>query len=189
VAVEIEIKLKVDHLAPIRDRLREVSARRVGEALETNVFFDTPDRSLLASDCGLRLRRSHELAGGGTDKLVLTYKGPRGEGDVKRREEIEVGVENMEATIKLMEQLGYSPMLTFEKRRESWVIDRCKIDLDQMPHLGSFVEIECPSEADVQRVRRQLGLEKVKAIVSTYADLVAHHLSDRGKDEDSLRFS
>src|SRR5439155_24758133 len=134
-AVEIEIKIKFDRLSPIRDRLREIGAKRVGEAMETNIFFDTPDRALLASDCGLRLRRAHDLEHH-EDHLVLTYKGPRGEGEVKRREEIEVGVDPMEAAVKLLEQLGYSPMLTFEKRRESWTIDRCKIELDQLPHLG-----------------------------------------------------
>src|SRR5438105_877599 len=187
--VEIEIKLKVDHLAPIRDRLRQLGAKRVGEVMETNIFFDTPDRALLASDCGLRLRRARDLERGGDDRLVLTYKGPRGEGEVKRREEIEVAVDRMEPTVKLLEHLGYAPMLTFEKRRESWMIDRCKVELDLLPHLGSFVEIECPTEADVLRIRSKLGLAGVPPITSTYADLVAHFLSDRGKDEDSLPFS
>src|SRR2546430_15551428 len=83
--VEIEIKLKIDHLAPIRDRLHKLGAKRVGEVMETNVFFDTADRSLLASDCGLRLRRSRDFTGGGHEKLVLTYKGPRGERSEERR--------------------------------------------------------------------------------------------------------
>src|SRR5205823_629760 len=130
----IEIKLKVDHLAPIRDRLRQVGAMRLGEVLETNVFFDTPDRALLASDCGLRLRRARHLSGDGNEELVLTYKGPRGEGDVKRREEIEVGVDRLDATVQILEHLGYLPMLTFEKRRERWTIDGCKIELDLLPH-------------------------------------------------------
>ena len=188
-SVEIEVKLKVNHLAPVRDRLRQIGAKRVGEVLETNIFFDTADRALLASDCGLRLRRARDLTGrGGQEELVLTYKGPRGEGDVKRREEIEVGVDRMDAIVQLLEHLGYNPMLTFEKRRERWIIDRCKVELDLLPHLGSFVEIECETEADVQRIREKLGLSKVAAVVQTYADLVAHHLSDRAHDEDLLKF-
>ena len=53
---------------------------------------------------------------------------------------------------------------------------------------GSYLEIECPNEDDVQRIRGKLGLADVPALTQTYADLVAHHLSDRGKDEDSLTF-
>jgi adenylate cyclase class 2 len=186
--VETEIKLKVDHLSPVRDRLHQIGAKRVGEVMETNIFIDTSDRALLASDCGLRLRRSRDLTAGGVEKLVVTYKGPRGEGDVKSREEVEVGVDSADAIVDILGRLGYSPVLTFEKRRESWSLGRCKVELDQLPYLGSFVEIECPDEADIQRIREKLGLANVKAIVQTYADLVSHHLSDRGHDEDSLTF-
>ena len=189
--VETEIKLKVDHLAPVRDRLVQIGAKRVGEAMETNIFFDTFDRSLLASDCGLRVRCSRDLAAhgaAGCEKLVMTYKGPRGEGDIKRREEIEVGVDSIEATAAVLERLGYVRMLTFEKRRESWALGDCKVELDQLPHLGSYVEIECPDSSDIPAIRGKLGLSQVKAIEQTYADLVAHHLSDRANDEDSLTF-
>ena len=189
--VETEIKLKVDHLAPVRDRLKQIGAKRVGEVMEINIFFDTPDRSLLASDCGLRIRCSRDITAHGAkgcEKLVLTYKGPRGEGDVKRREEIEVGVDSIEGATAVLDRLGYVPMLTFEKRRESWALGDCKVELDQLPHLGSYVEIECPDADDIPPIRGKLGLSHVKAIEQTYADLVAHHLSDRASDEDSLTF-
>jgi adenylate cyclase class 2 len=187
--VEIEIKLKVDHLAPVRDRLKQIGARRVGEAMETNIFFDTPDRALLSSDCGLRIRCSRDLTAHGCEKLVLTYKGPRGEGDVKRREEIEVNVDSIDAAAAVLERLGYQRMLSFEKRRESWSLEECKVELDQLPHLGSFVEIECTDAEDIQRIRGKLGLFQVKPIEQTYADLVAHHLSDRAHAENSLTFA
>jgi len=185
--VEIEMKLKVEHLAPVRDRLRALGARHVGEVMETNTFFDTPDRALLASDCGLRLRHSRD---GATkqEKLVVTYKGPRGEGQVKKREEIEVGVDRADAAEEMMERLGYVRQLSFEKRRETWRLDKCTVELDTLPELGSFVEIECPSEADVMRIREKLGLADVPAVTPTYADIVSHHLSDRGHRETTLKF-
>ena len=185
--VEIEMKLKVEHLAPVRDRLRALGARHVGEVMETNTFFDTPDRALLASDCGLRLRHSRDGATK-SEKLVVTYKGPRGEGQVKKREEIEVGVDRADAAEEMMERLGYVRQLSFEKRRETWRLDKCTVELDTLPELGSFVEIECPSEADVMRIREKLGLADVPAVTPTYADIVSHHLSDRGHRETTLKF-
>jgi adenylate cyclase class 2 len=186
-ALEIEIKLKVDHLSAVRDRLKQLSAKRVREVMETNIFFDTPDHSLLGSDCGLRLRHIRDLADH-QEKLVITYKGPRGEGQVKSREEIEVGVDSADNAVALLEKLGYVKMLTFEKRRESWKIEKCMIELDQLPHLGSFVEIECPTEAEVLKLRQKLGLAEVSPIAPTYADLVSHHLSDLGAREHVLKF-
>jgi adenylate cyclase class 2 len=186
-AVEIEIKMKVDHLAPVRDRLRQIGAKLAGEVMETNTFFDTPDRALLASDCGLRLRRSRDCATK-AEKLVATYKGPRGEGPVKKREEIEVAVDKQQPAEELFERLGYVRQLSFEKRRETWKLEKCTVELDSLPELGSFVEIECPTEAEVMRLREKLDLANVPAVMPTYADLVSHHLSDRGHRETSLAF-
>ena len=185
--VEIEIKMKVDHLAPVRDRLKAIGAKPAGEVMETNVFFDTSDRALLASDCGLRIRRSRDRATK-QEKLVCTYKGPRSEGQVKKREEIEVVVDRAPALEELLERLGYVRQLSFEKRRETWKLDKCTIELDSLPELGSFVEIECPTEAEVMKIREKLGLANVAPVTPTYADLVAHHLSDRGNRETFLRF-
>jgi predicted adenylyl cyclase CyaB len=186
-ALEIEIKLKIDHLAPVRDRLRHLGATRLSEVLETNIFFDTADRVLLGSDCGLRLRCSRDVHSH-SDRLAISFKGPRGEGPVKTREEIEMIVDTQEAAIDLLARLGYDVVLTFEKHRESWLLDRCKIELDSLPELGSFVEIECPTQADVLRVQEKLGLSNVEGILQTYPDLVAHHLSDRGARETKLTF-
>ena len=48
--VEIEAKMKVDDLSVVRERLKQAGAEHDGAVLETNVFFDTDDRSLLAAD-------------------------------------------------------------------------------------------------------------------------------------------
>src|SRR5256885_1658081 len=99
--LEIEMKMKVEDLAAVRERLKRLRASRVREVLETNIFFDTPDRALLATDCGLRLRISRDLASG-KERIGITYKGPRDDGDVKTREEIEVAVDSMESAVQLL---------------------------------------------------------------------------------------
>ena len=187
-AIEIEIKLQVSDLNAVRQRLEQLGAIRAREVLETNIFFDTPDRALLGSDCGMRLRRNADRAAN-HEKLVLTYKGPRSEGEVvKSREEIEVGVDTLEPTCQLLEKLGYVKMLTFEKRRETWKLDKGLVELDELPHLGSFVEIEGATQAEVLKIREKLGLSAIAPITQTYADLVSHYLSDRGTREHVLTF-
>ena len=184
--VEIEIKLKVDDLSAVRERLKSLGAERVGEVVETNVFFDTSDRALMASDCGLRLRRNRRA--GKTEKLVLTYKGPRAEGPVKRREEIEILVDSFDATVELLSRLGYTQNLSFEKRRETWKLEKATIELDTLPQLGHFVEIEARSEAQVLKLRDKLGLNDLESILTSYPDLVSHHLSERKPRQATLNF-
>ena len=185
--VEIEIKLKVEEPALVREKLRALGAQPAGRAMETNSFFDTADRALLAADCGLRIRRSRPLEGG-DEILIITYKGPRADGPVKQREEIEIIVDALEPARLLLERLGYQEQLCFEKRRESWKLGNCEIELDELPRLGSFVEIEGPSEAEVTELQQRLSLSSLTPIMPTYADLVARHLNDTKEPLKRLTF-
>ena len=184
---EIEAKMKVDEFDSVRKRLSEMGARRVKAVLETNTFFDTPDRSLLSEDKGLRLRRARDLADG-TQTFVLTVKGPQQNGELKNREESEVGVQDGDDAIRLLAALGFNSTLSFEKRRESWTLGDCKIELDELPLLGRFVEIEGPDEPTIMRVRQQLGLSDRPLIQTGYISMLSRLLHDRGDARQSITF-
>ena len=186
--VEIEAKMAVPDLDVIRARLRELGGRPAGRTLETNTFFDTEDRSLLASDQGLRLRRNLDRDTA-AEEHVITYKGPRQHGQLKSREEVEVTVADSDAAVLLLERLGFARMLSFEKRRESWVLGGCKVELDEVPHLGSFVEVEGPAEQPVLAVREQLRLSDRPVIKSSYVALLMGHLQERGRATKVVTFA
>jgi|SRR5215218_1520219 len=186
-AVEIEAKMRVDSFEPVRLRLRDGGAAGPNEHFEVNTFFDTEDRSLLAADEGLRLRRDREVASG-AEKHVITYKGPRQPGPLKNREEVEVDVSEAAPAVQLLERLGYLRTLSFEKRRESWKLDNCKVELDEVPHLGRFVEVEGPDEASVMKVREKLGLASRPIVKSSYIALLMSHLQERGQATKTVTF-
>ena len=187
-AVEIEAKMAVPDLAPVRAKLQELGAEPAGQNLETNTFFDTEDRSLLAADEGLRLR--HNLnTGSGVGEHIITYKGPRQHGKLKSREEVEVSVANSQDASELLERLGFVRMLSFEKRRESWKLGGCKVELDELPYLGSFVEVEGPSEEPVLAVREQLGLADRPIVKSSYIALLMGYLQERGNKKRVVTFA
>ncbi len=177
-AVEIEAKMRCDDPEALRRRLVEAGAARVGEVMETNIFFDTEDRSLLAADQGLRLRINRDPAGG--ELIILTFKGPRQHGVLKSREEIELRVDSEENAALMLERLGYRRVLTFAKRRESWTLENCQVELDKLPRLGSYVEIEGPSEADVLRIRQRLALSDAAPIRASYIALLMTWLQEHG---------
>lgn len=176
-ADEIEAKMKVSDLAQVRARLKSAGAKPAGEHFETNVFFDREDAGLVRADKGLRLRTDHHVETGITD-FILTFKGPRQSGTVKRRQEIEFSVNDAAAATAVFEALGFKVALSFQKRRESWKLADCKIELDQVPHLGTYVEIEGPSEEIVLKTRQTLGLEQEPLISTSYASLLAKYLEE-----------
>ena len=186
--VEIEAKMKVPDFAAVRSQLEKLSASKVGQFLETNTFFDTEDRSLLAADRGLRVRQNRNLAAG-TEQFILTLKGPRLQGQLKSREETEVVVADGRTMASVLEQLGYRVVLSFEKRRESWTLNGCHVELDHVPHLGTYVEIEGPGEEKVMKVREQLGLSDRPLEKASYIALLMTYLQEHGQAMREVKFS
>jgi adenylate cyclase class 2 len=185
--VEIEAKMKVESLDAVRARLEELNAEKLGESMETNVFFDTEDRSLLAADEGLRLRTNTPLPSG-TVKHIITFKGPRQHGPLKSREETELGVTDAKEAVALMEVLGFHRVISFEKKRQSWKVGGCSVELDELPHLGVYVEIEGPKDEAVMAVRETLQLSHRPLIKASYVALLMTYLQEHGEAKRIVKF-
>src|SRR5688572_17491329 len=137
---EIEVKFMIDDVTAIRQRLIGLEASlQHPRTYEDNWCFDTPDQRLQRADRLLRLRRDH--------RILLTYKEPPLTADTafKVRQEYEVEVNDFEQARALVEKLGFSPSLRYEKYRETFRYGEAEILLDETP-LGAFVEIEGPRE-------------------------------------------
>ncbi len=186
-AVEIEAKMKIDDAESVAARLRERGATALGNYAETNTFYDTEDRTLLAGDQGLRVRASTNVETGQT-QCVLTHKGPCKHGPLKAREETEVMVGNADDAGRLLEQIGFKRYMRFQKRRQSWKLEDCSIELDEVPYLGHFVEIEGPNDAAVMRVRELLGLADRPLIKAGYIALLSGHMQERGQATRDISF-
>jgi adenylate cyclase class 2 len=170
-SLEIEVKLKVDSHDPIRARLQELGARCVGRVLELNHILDRSDGSLRMSGCALRVRSCQVLEGDGPPPS-LTYKGPRHPGPLKKREEIETPIEDSCAVLELLTALDFVEVIRFEKRRETWTFDDATIELDDVPYLGTYVEIEGRDEAHVHRVQKAIGLDRHSIEPQSYITLL-----------------
>ncbi len=172
--LEIEAKLKVDTHQPLRDRLTALGAGCVSRVVEANHIFDNADRVLLAGDRGLRVREYRSIEGQ-TPSITLTYKGPRRDGAYKQREEIEIAVDPAAETLRLLSALGFVEVLCFEKRRETWRLNDCLVELDELPHLGFFVEIEGPEAEAVHRTQELLGLGDLVHVRDSYVAMLMRY--------------
>jgi adenylate cyclase class 2 len=185
--VEIEAKMKVPDLSAVRVRLQELAGERRGAVVETNTFFDTKDHSLLAKDQGLRLRHTKD-PNTHAEVATITFKGPRLHGQLKSREERELTVSSAKEAMALLESLGFMRVLTFQKRRETWLLEGCHVELDELPHLGVFVEIEGPNEKAVLSAREHLRLTDRPLIRASYIALLMTHLQERGITDRVVTF-
>lgn len=186
--LEIEIKLRIDNHPALRDALRRVNATRVASVTETNLFFDRPDRSLLSTNRGLRIRLERDTDTGSTSGL-LTYKGPPTDSPLRPREAFDVAIDPPDQAIALVQALGFTQTLAYEKRREKWHLDHCEVVLDELPHLGTFMEIEGPSEAVVTAVQKKLNLDHLPPVRESYVHMIDDYIRTHHPETPEVRFS
>lgn len=169
--LEIEAKLRVESHEPVRQRLRELSASFMGRYREENRILDRPDGSLRAAGCGLRVRAMETLEGCPAP-ATMTYKGPRQPGPLKRRQEIEVTISDAPSCLRMLHALDFETVLAYSKQRERWALNDCRIELDDVPQLGLFVEIEGPSEPAIRAAQNSLRLSQAAEETRSYVHML-----------------
>ena len=171
---EVELKIRADH-DPVRERLAATGADPRGTVEQEDVYYQHPTRDFGETDEALRLRRETDDDGSTT---VVTYKGPLVEAASKTREEFETGVDDGATMERLLEELGFEPFETVEKRRERFELEGYTVTLDAVTGLGEYVEVETEAEA-VESAREgaidllsELGLDPDDQIRTSYLGLL-----------------
>jgi adenylate cyclase class 2 len=187
VTIEIEAKIKVESLEPTAGKLREAGAEFKCQLVQTDTYFNDAENKLTSSGIGLRLRRQISDE---TDKVILTCKGPKKKAMFKSRREIEVELspEGFSSMVELLGMLGFDKILVFEKRRKVWRLDGCDVCLDEIPMLGSFVEVEGPDEHRITGVLNKLQLSGLEHINKGYARLMREKLDESSSDREEIFF-
>ena len=153
-------------------RLPEIGAILEREEFEENTLYT--GEPLQTGSCVLRLRRVDGRA-------TLTFKKRiPSTAAIKHQREDETGVADPEAMEAILDALGFTPAVVYEKRRQTWVLGKTEIVVDVLP-FGLFMEIEGKENA-IKAVERKLGLKGLRAEHSTYPQLAQKH----GKLYDGL---
>lgn len=193
--LETEIKLRVDDLPDMLDRLRRIGARDHGRVFEQNTLYDTPAHDFRKRGRLLRLRI--ERAKNARNGAKLTSKAPpervKGEGRGKKpsnrhkeRLEREVDVRDPGRTDRLLRSVGLRPSFRYEKYRTSFRLGDLHLDLDETP-VGTFLELE-GRPAAIDRVAKKLGYAPDDYIRRTYWDLYAADCRRKWKKPKDMVF-
>lgn len=174
---ETEVKFSVPALDAVAARLAEAGAElAVPRVYERNIRYENAQKTLKAQGIVVRLRQDQ--------RARLTYKEPPqpgGDEDIPSRFEAEVEVSDFDTMALILQKLGYSPAMTYEKFRTTYRLHDTEVVLDEMPY-GSFVEIEGVPDA-IRRVIPLLGLENARRHKSNYVQLF-----DRVRQQLNLTF-
>jgi adenylate cyclase class 2 len=169
IEIEKKYRLTPKQRDGVRKRLPMIGAKRAGEEFEENTLF--AGDSIDLSRSVLRLRRVGKRA-------ILTYKErfPT-RSDIKHQREDETVVTDADAMELILEGIGFTAALVYEKLRETWKLGKTEIVIDELP-FGLFMEIE-GTEQDIREIESKLSL-KLKAELETYPRLTMKHGTNCG---------
>jgi adenylate cyclase, class 2 len=173
VATEIEIKLRWTQAASAAvERITGLGWKAMGpRTLEVDQVYDRGGE-LKSTDRLLRVRR--EIAEG-QDRAeptpaTITFKGPAERSRYKRREEIEVVVDDAANFELVLERLGYLRAFRYEKFRTKFQREpQGMVTLDETP-IGVFLELEGQQDW-IDRVAEELGFSREDYLTASYASL------------------
>ena len=161
--IEIEKKYRLSRVQfdLVIERLTKLDAFCSGTEFEVNTLYGSSAIDLQGAI--IRLRRTD-------NRSILTYKkrlfSPTA---IKHQLEEETEVTNVEATDAILRGIGLTPVLIYEKRRQSWNLNDTEIAMDELP-FGWYMEIE-GTEDSIKVVENQLDLLSVESEEATYPEL------------------
>ena len=170
--LEIELKVRVDSLDPIRQNLNCRHAEFQGKQHEHDIYYNAPHRDFGSTDEALRVRYTDGPA-------LVTYKGKKlREYGLKAREELNTSVESGEVFEQILDRLGFTKTAEVNKWRENYRLGNASFALDLVDGLGTFVEIEIMTEnngadatGQIHKLAKEMGITG-EPILASYLELL-----------------
>ena len=183
-ANEIELKFPLVSKAEIRKQLHVMGFESRGEVFEANIVFDTPGGDLRAASRLLRLRKDR--------KFKLTWKEPHEDAALglryKAKKESELEIGDFETMRHIFHRMGYTQERVYEKYREHWVREDGSVaELDRLPHIGLFLELEAEPEV-MEEIAASLGLDTAVGLKESYMVLFVNWCNENGCELTDMRF-
>jgi adenylate cyclase class 2 len=180
--LEVESKYRSPGNDKVEKALAKLGAKKTWGGTMEDVYYAHPSRDFGKTDEALRLRKTD-------DASELTYKGPRMQSlTVKAREEITLKTDNPLAVARIVERLGFRESFVVRKSRSSYILDKLRVEVDDVEGLGEFVELEILTESPerskmlMETARTELGLEKLEP--RTYLEMLIEKMaSERSHKE------
>ncbi|NKE59000.1 class IV adenylate cyclase [Lentzea sp. PSKA42] len=143
--IEVEKKYALSDPEALKARLVDRGAKATDPTNQVDSYFNAPHRDFTEPEAiseWLRVRTDND------GNASINYKlWPAGR---PHADEFESSVGDVEAIRRMLEALGFPPLVTVNKTREAWTLDDIEIAFDHVEGAGTFVEFEYKAEAEAQ---------------------------------------
>jgi len=162
-----EIKAVCRNQAAVRNILRELQARFVGEDQQTDTYFNVPTGRL-------------KLREGLIENALIFYRRP--DTEAPKISDVKLFSSSELSGIKPLLTAALGVKVTVVKQREIYFVDNVKIHLDRVAELGEFVEIEAIDNdgsrtaaellRQCQAMLERLGIQPADRLTHSYSDML-----------------
>jgi adenylate cyclase, class 2 len=164
--MEIEGKYRIENEIKLLAQLEKLGAQELKFETHEDHYLRHPARDFKITDEALRLRLVN-------DQWYITYKGPRTEGPLKTRPEIELPLASGTDAgwRRIWENLSFESIAVVRKTRRVFSLSKLHlgmlVTIDHISEIGKFAEVECivesaqglaAAEQAIQSAANSLGL-------------------------------
>lgn len=175
--IEIELKYQIDKkkVKSLLDALKIMNFVVGKRNYEKTVMFDNPDQTMQVTDGRIRLRQTG-------DSAELSYKKPITRNGIKREIEHEVIVSDFKITEKILKEMLFTPVSSYERYRITAkdFTEKIKVTIDEFP-FADFIEIEGPEKL-ILSLSDELKLNKTKNLTKSCDTLFQEWRTVKGLD-------
>ncbi len=183
---EVEVKIAVQDSLTIEASLIKLGAKKTKTESQVDVYFSHPCRDFAKTDEAVRIRHIEgvplEVGSASTpvQKTEVTYKGPKIDTTTKTRLELSLGIDDITTATAILEQLGFRSVAHIRKRRSFFLLDETVISIDDVEHVGMFLELErvvdsmelvSPARDFIFSQLKKLGIEQSESIRESYLEI------------------
>jgi adenylate cyclase class 2 len=188
-AFEVELKAWLRQPEAIEAKAAQLGAFK-GETFKEDIYFRRRGEQTPLPADRFRLRRE-----GG--RAVVNFKQEVIAGGVEVNDEVEFGVDDTYAFFQFADHFGFEPFVVKRKKSRVYRIERANVELNEVEHLGHFIEIEIlgddealvpAARTEIARLYHHLGLPPADLEPRRYIELIqaAHPVQYRFVNDSTM---
>jgi predicted adenylyl cyclase CyaB len=175
--MEVEIKIKADDPAAIKEKILALGGKKVGEGVQHDIYYDDGKGFFQAGNT-LRIRT-------GTGGPLLTNKQYPVDDNahVLSRPEFQTHLEDPEQMHEILKNIGFKPYAKKDKKYENYEFGGVVIEFHNLPFLKDFIEIEA-AEEKLREILPKIGLSVEMGLNKGYNKLFKEYKEQNGLPEE-----
>jgi adenylate cyclase class 2 len=170
--IEMELRAILENKLNVMKKLEKFGCKWVIEDKQVDVIYLQRDTQAIINIPVFRIRKIN-------NNIILTLKIM--DDDYDTAEELELEVSDEKTMSNMLNIIGYHPEIEVAKNRRQTQYRGYNICIDEIEHLGEFIEIECISEnrddkdkiyEEMKSVLMDLGVKENNIIKEKYFEML-----------------